>query len=228
MTSLVCGGCGFNPPQQIPAHCLLCGTPKDRFVSEAYVNERCTLKETRVNHRVTRLKAEALGVSVYRIETPHRSVLIDCLPTFNPDIPAVDAILFTHRDFMGASDRYHQHWGSEVYLHEAEHQHPLACHHQVTQPFSNDFEYHGINAFVLGGHTPGFTAYIYQDVLFVCDLVVGSAEDMRFNPFGNREKIRLAAQRLKHLLRRRTVRTVCGFNYVTDFDQWMSYFKKLP
>ncbi|MCO4758779.1 MAG: hypothetical protein KC477_12205 [Oceanospirillaceae bacterium] len=196
-------------------------------MSEALIHQRNTLKEVRVNNRVTRLKAEALGVSAYRIKTPRSTVLIDCLPTFNPDLPAADAILFTHRDFMGASDRYHQHWGTEVYLHEAEHQHPLASHHHVSHAFSDDFEHHGIDAFVLGGHTPGFTVYIYRDVLFVCDLVVGRAEDMHFNPFGNREKIRLGAQRLKHLLRRRTVRTVCGFNYVTDFDQWMPYFRKL-
>lgn len=227
MTSLVCGGCGFNPPQQIPPHCLLCGTPRERFVSDDIIDARSALKETRVNNKVTRLKAEGLGVSVYRIETLRGTAWIDCLPVFNPDIAAVDAILFTHRDFMGASDRYHQHWGSSVYLHEAEHQHPLAAHHHVSQAFSSDFQYNEIEAFVLGGHTPGFTVYIHRDVLFVCDLVVGSENHMHFNPFGHTEKTLLGARRLKNLLRRRTIRTVCGFNYVTDFDTWMPYFKKL-
>jgi hypothetical protein len=42
----------------------------------------------------------------------------------------------------------------------------------------------------IDGHTPGFTAYIHSDVLFVCDLVFVESDGMRFNPYGPKEATR--------------------------------------
>jgi len=227
MNTTICNGCGFNATTTAPAHCPLCGTPGNRFLSEQKAAQRSNIKVSNINHRITRLKAEGLGTSAYRLETSAGSVWIDCLPVFNEAVAPVDAILFTHRDFMGATDRYQQAWHAETWLHRVEQSHPLAQDHHITHGFDDNFCRGDLEAFVIGGHTPGFTVYLHKDALFVCDLVLGQDDLMRFNAAGSPEANLDAATRLNALLRRRKIRVVCGYNSVTDFRSWQNAFKKL-
>ena len=42
-----------------------------------------------------------------------------------------------------------------------------------------------------------------------------------FNRFGPADKTAAGGQRLLDLLSGRTINTVCGYNYVTDFPNWI-------
>lgn len=227
MNTLICNGCGFNTTKTVAAHCPLCGTPGNRYLTEQQASERHTIKVSEVNHRITRLKAEGLGTSVYCLTTAAGNVWIDCLPVFNSAIAPAKAILFTHRDFMGATDRYQHAWQAETWLHEDETSHPLAKEHVISHRFDNDFCYGNVEAYVIGGHTSGFTAYIHKDALFLCDLVLGQDDWMRFNATSSPTENLHAARRLNAVLRRRKIRIVCGYNYVADFRTWHATFKKL-
>jgi hypothetical protein len=41
---------------------------------------------------------------------------------------------------------------------------------------------HGIEAFHIDGHTPGFTFYIFEETLFICDYVFLDGDSLKFNP----------------------------------------------
>jgi hydroxyacylglutathione hydrolase len=73
---------------------------------------------------------------------------------------------------MGASNQYRRLWQSKVWLHDMDAKHSLAAEFEIDHYFNHDFTlYTVIDAFPIGGHTPGFTLYIHQDVLFISDYV---------------------------------------------------------
>ena len=55
--------------------------------------------------------------------------------------------------------------GGQVYIHQLDAAHPLAQQFPVGNAFSGDFERGSLEAYHIGGHTPGFTMYIHGDVL---------------------------------------------------------------
>jgi len=79
----------------------------------------------------------------------------------------------------------------------------------------------------IGGHTPGFTVYIWQDVLFVCDYVYPPGGAMKLNPHGPVRATVGGAGRLAERVADEDLTTVCGYNYVTRFDAWYSGFTTL-
>ena len=122
--------------------------------------------------------------SAYRIESEEGAAWIDSPSAFNRQLAPVDAILFTHHHFMGASNQYRQIWNAEIWLHDLDARHRLAALFPIDRRFFDDFSVYGIEAYHTGGHTPGFTFYIYHDVLFICDYVFLTDVGMRFNPYG--------------------------------------------
>ena len=178
-----------------------------------------------VTDKVTQLRSvPRLGIehAAYRIETGTRAVWIDCPSAFNRDLDPVSDIYFTHKDFLGASNQYRALWGARVHLHEAETAHPLAAAFPVDDAFTGDFEMDGIKAFHIGGHTPGWTAYLFEDVLFACDYAFPPGERMRLNPFGDKAATRAQAPRLLELVELHRPRLVAGYNYVEDASNWRS------
>jgi glyoxylase-like metal-dependent hydrolase (beta-lactamase superfamily II) len=139
----------------------------------------------------------------------------------------VDAILFTHLHFMGASNQYRRLWGSEVWLHELDAKHPLVTLFDVDKRFNHDFSFYGIDAYHIGGHTPGFTLYIYQDVLFICDYVFLNKSTLSFNPYGSQPETIRQAQRIFEIVQNKNLVTVCGYNYVMSFEEWLVAFEIL-
>ncbi len=82
-------------------------------------------------------------------------------------------------------------------------------------------------AFHIDGHTPGFTFYTYEDIVFICDYVSLSEKKMKFNPYGPPRKTIEGGKLIKKLLENRYYQKVCGFDYVVGFSEWMGLFEDL-
>ena len=227
----VCITCGYNMIGEMPDVCPFCGAHHDEFLTWNEAEQTYRVTPQKVNDYVTQLiSVPRLGIehAAYRIETDDGvAVWIDCPSAFNRDLEAVEAIYFTHKDFMGASNQYRELWGAKVYLHINDSEHPLAEQFTVDNKIYGDFTEHGIEAFYIGGHTPGFMIYIYRKVLFICDYAFPPGSNMQFNPFGPKNRTRKRASRILDLVSHRSLETVCGYNFVTGFDSWDKNFKQL-
>ena len=226
----VCTVCGYNMIGEMPDICPFCGARHDKFLTWEKAEHTYRVAPHRVNDYVTQLlSVPRLGLehAAYRLETDDGAVWIDCPSAFNPDLKPVEAIYFTHKDFLGASNQYRELWGAKVYLHLLDAEHPLAKPFPVDKQFNGDFTEHGIEAFHIGGHTPGFTMYIYGKVLFICDYAFPPGSRMQLNPFGPQDETRDLAARILEVISERSLETVCGYNFVTEFDGWHEDFKRL-
>ena len=226
----VCTVCGYNMIEDMPDACPLCGARHDKFVAWDEIERTYRVTPHRVNDCVTQLiSVPRLGMehAAYRIETDDGAVWIDCPSAFNRDLEPVEAIYFTHKDFMGASNQYRQLWDAKVYLHVNDAEHPMAKKFPVDRETYGDFTERGIEAFYIGGHTPGFTIYIYKKALFVCDYAFPPGPNMKFNPFGPKNRTHKRASRILDLVSDRSLEVVCGYNFITGFDRWLADFKRL-
>jgi hydroxyacylglutathione hydrolase len=226
----VCTTCGYNMMGEMPDICPFCGATHDRFVAWDKAEQTYRVTPYRVNDYVIQLlSVPRLGFehAAYRIATEEGAVWIDCPSAFNRDLQPVEAIYFTHKDFMGASNQYRELWGAKVYLHALDAEIPIAKPFPVDYPFDGDFTEHGIEAFHIGGHSPGFTIYIYRKVLFICDYAFPPGAKMQLNPFGPQKETRDRAARILDIISGRSLETVCGYNFITEFDRWREDFQHL-
>ncbi|MDJ0716438.1 MAG: hypothetical protein QNJ54_19875 [Prochloraceae cyanobacterium] len=226
----VCTVCGYNTIDDLPDVCPFCGVDRDKFLTWEQAEQTYRVTPHQVNERVTQLiSVPRLGLehAAYRVETDEGSVWIDCPSAFNRNLESVQAIYFTHLHFMGASNQYRELWNAKVYLHAFDAKHPLVKKFPVDRKFTGDFAERGIEAYHIGGHTPGFTIYLFEEVLFVCDYAFPPGSKMRFNPFGPKEETRDRASRILEAIAGRSLKTVCGYNYIADFESWSEDFKHL-
>lgn len=226
----VCLQCGYNMIGEMPEICPFCGARHDRFMPWDAAETAYRVTGRSVNDSVRQLlSVPKLGLehAAYRVETEFGAVWIDSPSAFNRDLKPVDAILFTHHHFMGASNQYRRLWSAEIRLHELDAQHKLAARFEIDRRFTADFVFHGIEAFHTGGHTPGFTFYIDRQTLFICDYVFLSNGGMAFNPFGPAAATLKQAERIMEVVGGRDLKTVCGYNYVADFADWLPEFETL-
>ena len=226
----VCTTCGYNMIGEMPKVCPFCNAHHDEFVTWEQAEQTYRVTPYRVNNGVTQLiSVPRLGFehAAYRVETQAGAVWIDCPSALNRDLAPVKAIYFTHKDFMGASNQYRELWGANVHLHVNDAEHPLAAQFPVDTVTYGDFTEDGIEAFYIGGHSPGFTLYIYDKTLFICDYAFPPGPQMQLNPFGPKHKTRKRAGRIWDLIAERSLEFVCGFNFVTEFSSWRQDFKHL-
>jgi hydroxyacylglutathione hydrolase len=226
----VCLQCGYNMIGEIPDVCPFCGAHHDRFMPWDRAEKIYRITNHAVNDNVAQLLSiPKLGIehAAYRVESADGAVWIDSPSAFNRNLEPVKAILFTHHHFMGASNQYRRLWNSEVWLHDLDARHQLAALFDIDKRFTDDLSAYGIQAFHVGGHTPGFTIYIHREVLFICDYVFLTDEGMRFNPFGSEQETRKQAQRIHEIIKDVSLKTVCGYNYVADFADWLPSFERL-
>ncbi len=220
----VCLQCGYNMIGEIPDICPFCGAHHDRFMTWDETEKTYRVTSHPVNDFVDQLlSVPKLGLehAAYRVETETGAVWIDSPSAFNRELAPVNAILFTHHHFMGASNQYRYLWNTQVWLHDLDAKQPLAALFDIDQRFTDDFVVYGIEAYHIGGHTQGFTFYIYRDVLFICDYVFMTDAGMRFNPFGPELETRQQAQRIVEIVKKKPLTTVCGYNYITNFADWL-------
>lgn len=226
----VCLQCGYNMIGEMPEFCPFCGAGHDRFMAWGDAENTYRITPHAVNSVVTQLlSVPRLGLehAAYRIESEAGDVWIDSPSAFNRNLAPIAAILFTHHHFLGASNQYRHIWHSEVWLHELDAKHRLVTLFDIDRRFKGDFTAYGIQGYHIGGHTPGFTFYIYQDVLFICDYVFLTADGMHFNPYGPEQETRKQAKRILQIVADKALKTVCGYNYVADFGEWITKFESL-
>ncbi|MFA5112584.1 MAG: hypothetical protein WC443_14325 [Desulfobaccales bacterium] len=227
----VCTVCGFNMVGYHPARCPFCGAPPEKFLTWQECSARHRVEGARVTDRVTRLNSvPRLGFehAAYRIETPGKTWWIDCPSCFDRGLPAAEVITFTHHHFLGASNQYRELFGAQVWIHPLDSKHELCRAFTFDQPFPANFTADGLEAHHLGGHTPGFTAYLGFDCLFICDYVLFRGEQMIYNPFGPAGDTIAGGERLKKILQGRKLVHVCGVNYVMDYEDWLEQFNRGP
>lgn len=225
----VCTTCGYNMIGDMPDVCPFCGARHDKFVSWEQVETAYRVTPSRVTEQVTQLLSQPrLGLehAAYRVETASGALWIDCPSAFNRTLEPVTDIYFTHKDFLGASNQYRALWNARVHLHEADAAHPLVAAFPVDDRFTGDFAENGIEAFHIGGHSPGWTAYLFEDVLFACDYAFPPGSKMRLNPFGPQDTIRKRGARLLELVAERKPSVVCGYNYIIDGTGWRRDFER--
>ena len=219
----VCQVCGYNIVGYYPDFCPFCGAAKDTFLPAEENSARRHVEGTRINESVIRLNSvPKLGYehAAYRVVADRAVFLIDCPSTFDRSLPQMDTILFTHHHFLGASNQYRELYPARVAIHEADSGHELCRGFTFDDLFSGSFCDGGLHAVHLGGHTPGFTCYFFNDVLFICDYVMKEQGKMVINPYGPREATRKGLARLLALIPERPVTTVCGVDYVMDYPSW--------
>ena len=227
----VCQVCGYNMIGEMPDVCPFCGARHDKFLTWQETEKRFRVTPKPVNDYVVQLMSvPRLGIehAAYQFETDEGTVWIDCPSAFNRDLAPVKAIYFTHRDFMGASNQYRATWGATVAIHALDAADPLARPFPVDRAFEAGFREGGLEAIPIGGHTLGFTVYIFREVLFVCDFAFPPGPEMRLNPYST-EEIRTKAEDLKALLAQRAdgLELICGYNYTAPFDEWRSDFERM-
>lgn len=227
----VCLQCGYNMIGEMPDICPFCGARHDQFMAWDEAEKTYQVNSHPINAVVSQLlSVPKLGLehAAYRIETESgAAVWIDSPSAFNRDLSPADTILFTHHHFLGASNQYRRLWHAQVWLHELDARHRLVTLFDIDRRFNDDFVAHGIEAYHVGGHTPGFTFYVYRDVLFICDYVFLTAAGMRFNPYGPEQATRDQARRILAIIGDKPLQTVCGYNYVADYADWLPDFKHL-
>jgi hydroxyacylglutathione hydrolase len=221
----VCLVCGYNMVGYFPIQCPFCGADRVNFITANECSERFKVVVTPVTERVERLNSSpALGLehAAYRVETDKSSLMIDCPSAFDPTILPVDHIIFTHHHFLGASNLYRDKLGAMVSIHRLDSHNDLTKGFVFDDLFDRGFVKDGLEAYPIDGHTTGFTFYIFDEVLFICDYVfLKNGRVRKFNRFGPAEKTATGGQRLLDLLAGRSVTTVCGYNYVTSFERWV-------
>jgi glyoxylase-like metal-dependent hydrolase (beta-lactamase superfamily II) len=223
----VCTACGYNAIGKRPDCCPFCGAEPKTLVSADAMGRRYQVSERPVADGVMQLRCRprlGLDHAAYSIDADGGRVWIDCPAAFSSALTPADAILFTHKDFIGAANQYRDQWQAEVWLHESDAELSQVASHSVTHRFNGEFEKFGVRGYPIGGHTPGFTVYIWRDVLFVCDYVYPPGEAMKLNPHGPVQATREGAIRLADRVADEALSTVCGYNYVTRFDAWLSAF----
>ena len=226
----ICTVCGYNMIAKMPDVCPFCGANHRHFITSEEGEQLYKVTPTRVNDYVTQLlSVPRLGFehAAYCLDTENGTVWVDCPSVLNHDLEPVQAIYFTHHHFMGACNQYQEMWGAKIHLHNLDADLPLARQFSVDERYNSDFTTHGIQAFHIDGHTPGFTMYIYKSVLFICDYAFPPGSRMRLNPYGPTDKTRTGALKVIDLVADRNLETVCGFNYVAEFDIWFHDFVRI-
>lgn len=226
----VCTVCGYNAIGKRPNRCAFCAAQSKCLMAASRTQRLFKVKELPFNEQVSQLRCSpvfGLDNAAYRIDTGNGVVLIDCPAIYCRNLPPAEAIFFTHKDFIGAANQYRKAWGCEVYLHRLDAELSTVAQHSVTNSFAGDFEKYGIQALHIGGHSPGFTVYIWKDVLFICDYAYPPGVGMTLNPHGPREATRDGASRLADIMADHELSTVCGYNYLADFGPWQREFMRL-
>lgn len=230
MQQWVCLVCGYNMIGEMPDVCPFCGAKHDQFMAWDTAENVYRVTSRPVSNVVSQLlSVPKLGLehAAYCVETETGAVWIDSPSSFNRDLPPAQAILFTHHHFLGASNQYRQLWNSEVWLHKLDAEHRLVALFDINKRFTDDFKFYGIQSYHIGGHTPGFTFYIYREVLFICDYVFLTETGMQFNPYGPQQETLKQASRIFEIVKDLPLKTVCGYNYVAQFADWLPEFERL-
>jgi hydroxyacylglutathione hydrolase len=226
----VCKNCGYNMINNCPEYCPFCGANKTNFITAEECSQNYRIVSTKVKDNVTKLNSyPSLGFehSAYSIEINGKHFWIDCPSIFSKDLEPMDKIFFTHHHFLGASNLYRGYYTAFIWIHWEDSEQLLAKNYPFDKKFKENFKLFGIEAFYINGHTLGFTFYVFEDVLFICDYLFLRNEDLILNPYGPEASTKEGATKLYSIIKNKNLEKVCGFNYVMDYSEWIKKFMKL-
>ena len=226
----VCTVCGFNMIGYHPGNCPFCGAPREKFITAEECSREYQVKESPVTSKVRQLiTTPRLGYehAAYRIETGSKVFWIDCPSCYDNGLKPVDIITFTHHHFLGASNLYQAKIPCTVQINQLDEKHPLVNQFTFDHTFQGDFADAGVTVYHIGGHTPGFTIYIYDHALFVCDYVFSKGDSMRFNPYGPQYETRNNAKRIWEIAESNHINVICGYRHVENYREWRDKFYDL-
>jgi hydroxyacylglutathione hydrolase len=214
----------------LPEYCPFCGALQKNFITAKECSEQYELKIIEIKKNVSQvLSTPKLGLehAAYQIKTENKIVWIDCPSTFKNTLDSLDFILFTHHHFLGTSNLYKEYYDTKVHIHKEDSNNYLSKYHNFDVMFENNFILHGIEAFHINGHTKGFTFYIFDDLIFICDYFFVNNKNFRFNPYGSETRTQKGGIKLKEIIEGRPISIVCGVDYVLPFNEWYESFIKL-
>ena len=226
----VCLKCGYNMVNFYPGICPFCGASNTNFITAEEASRDYKILSFKVNDKVFRLNSyPSIGLehSAYCLKIEGKNLWIDCPSILNKDLEPMDKIIFTHNHFLGASNLYRSYYTAFIWIHKNDSEHPLAAHHPFDKKFEQEFKIMGIEAFIINGHTPGFTFYIFEKTLFICDYVLLRNKKLIFNPYGPFKPTLEGALKLFSIIKNKDLNEVCGVNYVMDYQKWKIRFLKL-
>ncbi len=228
----VCKICGYNMIGYMKEQCPFCSAAQMKLIPSEQCSMEYHVEEAQITDEVFRVQTvPELGYrhSAYRIDSDGKSFWIDCPSIFDKSLRSIDAIRFTHHHFMGSSNQYKNLFNCAIHIHEEDARHTLSRNFPLDVRFTGDYSEDSIDAFHVGGHTPGFTFYRFDDVIFVCDYVFfrDGNHGTRLNPFGSERDTRQGLRRILDTAEDRAVRLVCGYDYVTEFPVWKEKLEKL-
>lgn len=226
----VCLVCGYNMIGQKFDFCPFCGSSSDNFITAEECSQRYKVVSSRINDKVDCLNSyPSLGLehSAYSIKIDKKRIWIDCPSTFSKNLEPMDKIIFTHNHFLGASNLYRSYYTTFIWIHKKDSEHLFATNHPFDKKFEQGFKNMGIEAFCIDGHTPGFTFYVFEKTLFICDYVLLRNQNLILNPYGPSEATLLGAKNMIISIKNKDLNEVCGVNYVMDYQDWKPRFLKL-
>ncbi len=226
----VCLKCGYNMINFYPKFCPFCGASNDNFITAEEGSQKYRILSSEVNDKVNRLNSYpniGLEHSAYCLKVESKYLWIDCPSIFSKDLEPMDKIIFTHNHFLGASNLYRTYYTAFIWIHKKDSEHLLAAHHPFDKKFEQGFKNMGIEAFHIDGHTLGFTFYVFEKTLFVCDYALLRNHKLILNPYGPFEATLEGAKRLIIFIKNKEINEVCGVNYVMDYQKWKLRFLKL-
>jgi hypothetical protein len=226
----VCKVCGFNIIGYHPQNCPFCGASKDNFITAEKCSQEYEVISSKVNDKVYCINSRPpLGLehNAYRIQSNGNIIWVNCPSTFNEGVKPMDYIIFTHHHFIAAANLYKKHFGVKTWIHKKDSNNFIADKYDFDIKFESDFSLHGIQSYHIDGHISGFTSYIFEETLFICDYVFTQKEAYRFNPYGPYGKTLDGARDLINIISKKRLKFVCGYNYYTNFKDWIIRFEIL-
>ena len=226
----VCTVCGFNIVGHYPPNCPFCGAPQSKFITAEECSRYYSVEGTEVTSRITQLlSVPRLGYehAAYRLEAENKVFWIDCPSCFDQSLDPVDTITFTHHHFLGASNLYRLRFNADVQINETDTRNEIAGRFTFDHTFAGDFYNSGLEAFHINGHTHGFTVYVFDGTLFICDYVFVKPDSMKFNPYGPQLQTRKNAERISKIADEKEITLICGYNYVEEYPAWQRKFENL-
>lgn len=231
----VCTACGYNNIGPHEPACPFCGATTAAFLSAVEASAQFHVDVTPVAPGVDRLRTvPRLGLehAAHALTTEFGPLWIDCPAVYDPALPPPRAILFTHKDFLGAAPLYHARAKAEIWLHAADAALPIVARHLVDHPFTADFTLGPVRAWCTPGHSPGYTVYRYRNTLLAGDLFFFRLPPLRLNPFGPHRAEMDAARQLRDRLDAdiaagAAIDTICGWNYASAYAPWRAALEVL-
>lgn len=165
--------------------------------------------------------------NAYKIKLNNNIIWIDCPSTFDKEMEKFHINLFTHHHFIAAANLYKNYFSSELWIHENDTNNYIANKYDFDKTFNSKFSLNDIDGLPINGHTLGFTTYIFDNFLFICDYIFIKSSNVKFNPYGPYQDTLEGGKQLKKIIGKRKITFVCGYNYIMEWDEWNERFLNL-